>query len=500
MLKELSREAKKHILLGELPAAPNPKIDNWLATFEQPEVPPNEAQIKCPKLLNHFAVGSDPEFVLFDPKNLRVLPAFILPLKTGLAFGADLNGRLMEIRPKPSKFILNSVASILTTMRWLAWQLAPTFNDCQWICPPIVDRRYGPLKIDITGHLVTFREETPATYDGIGGHIHFGRKRQALRDIEVRALDVLFDLFCAEGVFDKHSNDLRLGYTTYGLHGDIRKQIHGYEYRSLPSWLGDPWLAYFCLTLGKLVVFDPQFALRFLHKGQLGSTLSKFIHFYKAWDVDAQIVAQGLRTHGIPKSFLTNIRTTWGLLDLPYPLDPDIFIPETLGGTEADKQAILDYIFKGQHIPRVEPVFTWEPKRVPANVEYVCKEDTQGQINLGEITAGLVCLKALPIRVRILGRGAGRYPNCIEINSLFRRLISVEKLMEMAPKLRVLFRDQIAGPLEIKLGYELRDSLGLHRVRQMLTSIFPIWHVRDIKPETETEYFRTTTTKVVYKG
>src|SRR5579859_48829 len=53
------------------------------------------------RLVNSFMVGADPEFILRDASQNR-MDARELSLKAGPAFGADNNGRLIELRPEPS--------------------------------------------------------------------------------------------------------------------------------------------------------------------------------------------------------------------------------------------------------------------------------------------------------------------------------------------------------------------------------------------------------------
>src|SRR5581483_4609146 len=48
----------------------------------------------------------------------------------------------------------------------------------------------------------------------------------------------------------------------YGMPGDFRLQTHGYEYRTFPSWLDSPALAFISITLAKLCVHCPGLVTR----------------------------------------------------------------------------------------------------------------------------------------------------------------------------------------------------------------------------------------------
>ena len=158
--------------------------------------------------LNHFCVGSDPEFSFATPTGDRV-EARNCGLMVGLAAGCDQNERLVELRPWPSVSVVEHVAGILTTLGWMQRVYGSTIFPFIW--------RAGAF---FGG-------------DGMGGHVHFGRKRPT-RAEEVAALDGLARVFRVTGLFpveewDRRVKGDRLG-QIYGAPGDFRIQRHGYEY------------------------------------------------------------------------------------------------------------------------------------------------------------------------------------------------------------------------------------------------------------------------------
>jgi len=232
-----------------------------------------------PRLVNRFPIGADPEFafLLESSGELEGIAATEMGFKTGLAFGADVNGRLAELRPKPNRFGLRVVASMLATMRWLAY-LNPKTTYLIWKAGAYSQR------------------------DGLGGHIHFGRKRTS-RGREVKALDKLTGTLYLANIFSKAEGDRRRKNTDYGRLGDYRLQAHGYEYRVLPSWLDSPWMAFFTLTVAKLAVYAPELVIPWTTQGNAERKLSALLAYFKGRDDDALIAYHALKRSGFPKFF-----------------------------------------------------------------------------------------------------------------------------------------------------------------------------------------------------
>jgi hypothetical protein len=138
---------------------PTDRLERWFRKLYTPAETPLAVG---PRLVNHFSIGADPEFILTD--GLSRLDAKDLMLKAGPAFGADNNGRLVELRPAPSRSALNVLTSLWLAMRWML------------VYHPDV-AKFG------------WRSGAFAEGDGLGGHIHYGRKRSLLREREVANLD-----------------------------------------------------------------------------------------------------------------------------------------------------------------------------------------------------------------------------------------------------------------------------------------------------------------------
>src|SRR5438105_15380826 len=105
------------LILSAVPEALRTKWMERFYTATRPEKVPTQ-----PRLLNHFKLGADPEFAIarqVGPQN-EIFYAEQLQLIAGLCVGADNNGRLVELRPAPSRFALEVVASMLSELRWLA--------------------------------------------------------------------------------------------------------------------------------------------------------------------------------------------------------------------------------------------------------------------------------------------------------------------------------------------------------------------------------------------
>jgi len=175
-------------------------------------------------------LGADPEFLLLSPQG-KVVYADRFLTRDG-AVGCDaivLSGHrvilpLAELRPQPS-----------TDPRVLTRNLQETM---QLASRAITDESLAWL----SGGM-------PAGGYPLGGHIHFSRCW--LNAHLLRALDnyLALPLILIEGATTGGRRP------RYGSLGDFRRKPHGgFEYRTLPSWLQTPDIAYGVLTLASLIV------------------------------------------------------------------------------------------------------------------------------------------------------------------------------------------------------------------------------------------------------
>jgi len=201
------------------------------------------------KLLNKFMVGCDPEFAILKGDELvtyRPLPA---PLEGIGAIGEDHGGRVLELHPIQTR----GVYALVKRMH----ALFPTLK--QWETNGVRFKAGGIAKSNVHE-------------DGLGGHVHFGFKRDIFYDptpsggrnaarltkfatqldkltLSLEELDLLPSLECTR----------RRKTIGYGEPSDIRDsgQDNHIEYRTMASWLTSPELAFVCLTGAKLIAFNP---------------------------------------------------------------------------------------------------------------------------------------------------------------------------------------------------------------------------------------------------
>ena len=258
------------------------------------------------KVVNHFLLGADPEFMATGGRSREAYWASNLGLNETTVIGADHCGRQFELRPQPSKFALEVVAGMVDILRLTA-ETFPELLGYKWVCPAF-------LGVEDCG-------------DGIGGHVHFGRKQKS-RLKEVQSLDEMTRRLIELGTFDKKAFEARQVYSRgaggafrdaygnpiehYGRFGDVRTQKHGYEYRTFPSWLCSPWQAYFVLVIAKLLVHEP----RLIPSEEMRRTESwvkNLFLFFQDKDVDARLALEGLRIYGIPQAHGGDFKPHWGL-------------------------------------------------------------------------------------------------------------------------------------------------------------------------------------------
>jgi hypothetical protein len=313
--------------------------------------------------INRFCVGSDPEFAFAGPNGRDRLEAIGAGMKVGLAAGADQNERLVELRPWPSQSVVAHVAGILTALRWMY-------------------RVYSPAYLP-------YQLRTGAFFagDGMGGHVHFGRKRPT-REEEVSALDGLATAVMYSGLAPKQewmarAKGDRLG-QIYGAPGDFRKQRHGYEYRALPSWLQSPTVAFICLTLSKLAVLDPEITSTWfknpLFKNPViaREMLRGLAKLYKARDDDAYIlyhILTRMRDEVFVINHQADFAPAWGIPNVPHIGEASTILPASIEPDPSEVEEVMGHLLfqipltfkalKANFKTWVPRGYTWAPAKYP---------------------------------------------------------------------------------------------------------------------------------------
>src|SRR5271157_3918703 len=317
------------------------RLERWWKKFH--EIP--ESIILGGRLVNHYMQGADPEFQLVrreeegDEEDNGLRHAELFGLKAGRAFGADNNGRLVEVRPKPSRNQLEVLGSIHDTLRWM-YILLPTVRDLSWVCGAFLNG------------------------DGLGGHVHVARKREKLQEKEVQALDGIARLIEELRLFNKSQLDRRrqgdrFG-QIYGVPGDIRKQKYGYEYRTYPSWLDSPWMAYLHLVLTKLAIFDPE--LVNTATGNAKQHIKSILRYYRGTDDDAELAVWAMERMGLPINQGGDFKGRWGLGGYGKERIEGVFVPDSIPASKGTLEELWGYFAEGKGIKTGQLLLpAWEP-------------------------------------------------------------------------------------------------------------------------------------------
>jgi hypothetical protein len=301
-----------------------------------------------PRLINRFRIGADPEFhfvqVHPDYANGRYIHAQKLGLNTLDAFGCDLTGRQAELRAHPSRFVLEVVASLLETLRWMNEALRVAHY--RWKASAFVEN------------------------DGCGGHVHFGRKRPDVPD-SIQSLNHLTNLFMRTNIFDYAGQKLRQKVTKYGKLSDVRAQSHGFEFRSMPTWLDSPWTAYLTLVLSKLCVFHKLDLRNSRGVTDLDLTLiQNFLRAYQSVDDDARIALITLENLGLPTFVDDDFRGAWGIGKPRLNIVPaQTFFPPTIAPSKSTVLELFEHFTRPKSpMTNLAPVPTWTPYKLPEGV------------------------------------------------------------------------------------------------------------------------------------
>ncbi|GAB2723858.1 hypothetical protein ACFQWB_12920 [Paenibacillus thermoaerophilus] len=174
------------------------------------------------------ALGADPEFVVRAGDG-RVVPGERFAGKRG-EFGCDAvslpGGRiiypLLELRPEPSTEPLRVVAHLRRTMLLARERIGD--ESLEWLA--------GGM---------------PVKGLPLGGHVHFGGMW-----LQSRFLRTL-DRFLAVPLLLVEDERSRMRRPRFGALGDFRRQPHGFEYRTLSSWLPSPRVTKAVFALARLL-------------------------------------------------------------------------------------------------------------------------------------------------------------------------------------------------------------------------------------------------------
>jgi hypothetical protein len=449
-------ELMSYLPLGS--SVPNPRLESWLQWLFRP---PKHFSSRR-RYVNQFKIGADPEFVfantvkndLGEVVGSTRCDAQTLGMSQGPAFGVDNNGRLAEIRPHPSRSAVEVVASILTTFRWMV------------LCMP------KTLQLE-------WRAEPYLWDDGLGGHVHFGRKRPTRKE-EVAALDMIEEGLVHLGVYPKdqvirrRQGDARR--QIYGALGDFRLQQHGYEYRTFPSWLDSPELAFFTLVVAKLAVQMP--GLYRFTGGDAAveqARLRNFLAYFKGVDDDARL-ALILLERGIPRQGKGHFGPRWGIEGrILRRTQPPAIITPSIKPDAGSISEVFDYLLTGKPLGFRHPTPTWMPTEPPKGYT-MCLQNTHTvqAKGLGEMIWDICCSDKMPVN---FVQGHRDSTALIFDRMTFAKFLTGNwrDKFEGHAALGDLGAGRIASAPEWREG-----SRAVWLKKALLNGLLPVWRVKDV--------------------
>lgn len=341
-------EAEKEVLA----TVPKTLKASWIRRFyakQEELVLPKE-----PRLVNRYLIGADPEFFMVDTAG-RYSHAEAHGLNTLTAFGCDLAGRQAELRVAPSRFIVESIASIVETLRWMVTAY-PSTGETIWSSLP-------------------FLAGGPHGVDGAGGHVHLGRKNCVLED-QVGSLDGATKLCLHSGILSLELFNQRQKATVYGKWGDHRIQPFGFEYRTPPTWMSNPRTAYLVLVLHKLCSYHPTPLKVPESKGKAQQQVLNLLRLYRGLDDDAALALRSIQTLGWPVEESNDFKGRWGVEKLGpnrVGMAPGrYFYPPVIGAAEPTTQQVFDFLNGStKEMPKAAGVVTWDMHEVPKGVKLI---------------------------------------------------------------------------------------------------------------------------------
>lgn len=128
-------------------------------------------------------------------------------------------------------------------------------------CPiEIVNKVYGVFHRRVKGYpnylKYTWLAGSYKSGRSLAGHIHFGVKEYSIKNSEANQIVANYLGALSLCLEDRKEGIARRSSGTYGFLNDFRKQPHGFETRSLSSWLSSPHVSTAHLALAKTIMFE----------------------------------------------------------------------------------------------------------------------------------------------------------------------------------------------------------------------------------------------------
>jgi hypothetical protein len=279
----------------------------WQCWIRPPKPIPQEIDEdnSMPKLVNSFKIGADPEFIVLNPNG----SLFLTGVPQAGPIGHDHHGRVLELRPGPSRLASRLLKNMWTLLHSPQLQ---KFSDKRW-------RAGGMAK-------------HASQSEPLGGHIHLdipynprwiessqaGSVNRAKLDAAgkvIQACDNLTRCFeSLEILHSRESNARRHQASGYGRLGDVRECQGHLEYRTPISWLYSPSVAYWVLTGYKLAAARPDSLGSLQPANGSWSELRDWYQRFTSDDLDARRALEKLAVRGLaavqgdPEA---NIQDTW---------------------------------------------------------------------------------------------------------------------------------------------------------------------------------------------
>jgi hypothetical protein len=216
--------------------------------------------------VNSFLVGCDPEVAVLGQNGLPIRVDTLIR-KDG-EVGYDHGGRVLEFRPKPFK----GTYTLVKELKKLVEEARVTkLGGYKWKAGAVV--------------------KGSDQQDTLGGHVWIDLNPHVAMHVKrVQAMDKVTELLERLEILPRQDCITRRR-GAYGKFGDVRI-LNGnrprFEYRTMPSWMFNPKVAFACLTLAKLAAASPEAAMELLKPANASANqLHEFLATFKSKDRNA---------------------------------------------------------------------------------------------------------------------------------------------------------------------------------------------------------------------
>lgn len=209
--------------------------------------------------------------------------------------------------------------------------------------------------------------------------------------------------------------------------------------------------------------------------------IRNLLAYYKGRDDDARVAYGAMLRYGIPKHLGGDFRARWGIDGVTG--TPVQMVPSCIPPSSEDCCEVFRNLVHGLPIPVHPPTPTWPNANLPKGYfPIINRVNTNHVKGLGELVCEMVGHEYFPVSIHPAD-GGGNNADLVVSEELTDRLPQGwrMRIAEIDPDFKVSI--QGIGTAIMVTGAGRVDVIPKHTGRILTCGVFPIWRMKDVRPE-----------------